>query len=326
MANETVVYLFGEDEGFIRRFGAYLQQKAPLPLAVSCFTREEELRQSLKEKPAELLLVPEALREEFSGGRASLFYFTEDRGCRDPRALYLYRPMEKQLRQLLEDREDAGAAGDRERPATVWALFSPAGGCGRTAAALLLGQQLAESGPTLFLSTERFSGLSRQLAREKQGDLSELLYAALVRGKPAEKLPELTEHLGRLELVLPPEDPKDLRDPEEEDWLYLLTELRNAGRYRHIVLDLGDGIREESWLLRQADRILLPVRADRIAADKEQAWRAYLAEQGEEALAERARRLELPDTPEVKAYLDHRELRLTEWGRSVKQLLQEEDV
>lgn len=319
---EPCMAIFGPEKEYIFRFGSYLQKKLPRPFKVRCFTEEAAFRGFLEDAQPELCIVPEALARELEG-REGVFFFSETARPEDPGALYRYRPMEKQLRQLLQGRESMAVRAPKERIRTrIWGVYSPVHGCGQSVTALLLGQLLAEEAGTLYLNTERFSGLAAALGREKQGSLSELLYYARVRGHVAEKLPELTEHSGNLSLLFDA-GREDLDSLGQEDWRYLLESVRDAGLYRHLVLDLGDGVRDERWLLELCDRIYMPVRRDRGSGYKETAWRDAMEAAGQEELLNRIRRFTLP---EGRDYTDFHQLRFTEWGRFVKQLLREEDL
>ena len=58
MAEKQLVLYYREAE-FVTRFAAYLEKRSALPVRCRCFTEEEPLREHLKAKGADLLLVPE---------------------------------------------------------------------------------------------------------------------------------------------------------------------------------------------------------------------------------------------------------------------------
>ena len=100
--------------------------------------------------------------------------------------------------------------------------------------------------------------------------------------------------------------------------------LRASGRYRHIVIDAGDGAADEVWLLEAADRIFMPVKPGGIALHRERAFCARLEREGREELLERTLRFAFPETEEVGELMDYRQLLYTQWGRTLRRLVREE--
>ena len=251
-------------------------------------------------------------------------YFTEEERQGDERAMYRYRPASRQLAQILGMiGQEAEAEGQSTR-ADVLAVYSPVRGAGTTAAAVLLGMILAEKEPTLLLCTERYSVLPALLPREREGTLAELLYYAKVKGDPAAHLPELEEREGNLVWICPAAEPGDLRSATQEEWTALILAVRASGRYRHVVIDAGDGAEDEVWLLETADRIFMPTKAGGLSLHRERAFCARLEREGREDLLERTLRFTFPETEEVRELMDYRQLLYTQWGRALRRLLREE--
>lgn len=320
---ETTVAVCGEEKEWLDRFARFLREKAQPRLAVQLFSSADALRQYLTEHRADLAIVPEETAAEFETA-CPVLYFTEEERPGDERAMYRYRPASRHLAQIL------GAAGreseDNGRPvrADVLAVYSPVRGAGTTAAAMLLGMILAEKEATLLLSTERYSVLPALLAREREGTLAELLYYAKVKGDPAAHLPELEEREGNLVWICPAPEPEDLRSASEEDWTALILAVRASGRYRHVVIDVGDGAEDEVWLLETADRIFMPTKTDGISLHRERAFCARLEREGREELLEKTLRFSFPDSDEIRELLDYPQLLHAQWGRSLRRLLREE--
>ncbi len=326
MDHKTLVLLDG-DERYVFRFAEYLQKKVRLPLRVKAFTEEGELRFFLEDGAADILILPPELRDdETLKGRKATFWFSDEARPEDPSALFRYRPMEKNVRQILRALEGEGqetlpsGAGLK-----VWGVWSPAGGSGKTASALILGQLLGEEAPALYLNLERFSGLDTLLGGEKEGSLSDLLYLARVRTEGAFRLTELTEHLGNLAYIRPAAVGEDLRAAGEEDWTLLVETVRASRLFRHLVLDIGDGPADPLWLLSLCDRIYVPGRGDPAGGAKESEWRRSLEADDREDILGRIRRFTLPPPEEAGESADFRRLRYTNWGRQIRQLLLEED-
>lgn len=320
---ETTVVICGKEKEWLGRFARYLREKAMPGLNVPVFSGREELEAYLSDHPAELAIVPEEMAAEFENVCRTL-YFTEEDRPGDPRAMYRYRPAGRHLSQILSViGSEAGECGQPVR-ADVQAVWSPVRGAGTTAAAVLLGLILSEKEPTLLVSAERYSALPALLPREREGSLADLLYYVKVKGDPAAHLPELEEREGNLVWICPAAEPEDLRSAAGEDWAALILALRASGRYRHVVIDAGDGPGDEVRILEAADRIWMPTKQNGIALQRERAFRARLEREGREELLDRTVRFSFPETEEVRDLLDYRQLLHTQWGRCIRRLVREE--
>ena len=162
------------------------------------------------------------------------------------------------------------------------------------------------------------------LSREREGTLADLLYFARVKGDAAAHLAEAEEREGNLVWICPAAEPEDLRSASREDWLTLIFALKTSGRYRHIVIDAGDGAEDEVWLLEAADRIWMPARGDGIALHRERAFCTRLEREGREEILGRILRFSFPETEEVRELMDYRQLLYTQWGRALRRLVRED--
>ena len=318
---ETVIVICGKETDWLERFGQYLREKAQPRLKAAVFSDEDEARACLMKTRVDLAILPEEMAEEFSA-LTEVLYFTEEERPGDERALYRYRPMSSHLRQI-RARLGRHAEESEAKQAEIHAVYSPVRGAGQTAASVILGQILAESGPTLLVNTERYSVLPALLPREKEGTLADLLYYARVRGDVAEHLPEVEEREGNLFWICPAPETEDLRSASQEDWTVLLNALKAGSGFGKIVIDAGDGAQDETWLLEMADFIWMPLGKSGISLQRERAFCARLEREGRAELFERTRRFCFPETEEVNGLLDYRQLLYTAWGRYLRQLLRE---
>ena len=321
MAEKQLVLYYHEAE-FVTRFAAYLEKKSALPVRCRCFTEEAPLREYLKAKGADLLLVPEGfdLQSPETAGIPCLM-FTERREETEG-LLPVYRSMGSQIRRLSRalDWEETREARPNER-AELIGFYSPVRGAGQSVSAILMGMQLAEEAPALLINLERFSGLGGILPFHG-GSLSDLLYFARVQGNPLSQLGAVTESYGPLSLIPPVRDPEDLKENSAEDWRFLLGQRRDAGLYRTILLDIGDGLPQEKAVLALCDRIYCALREDEIALAKWREWQDTLKEQGEEEVLSRLHPFCLPPGG-LKGWTEYRELRHLAWGRTVRALTED---
>ena len=318
MAEKQLVLYHGEAE-FVTRFAAYLEKKSALPVRCRCFTDETALRSWLREKGADLMLVPEDFdRNTPEAAGIPCLLFTERRE-EGENCLPVYRSMNSQIRRLSRalDWEESREMRQNER-AELIGFYSPVRGAGQSVSAILMGMQLAEEAPTLLINLERFSGLASLLPFHG-GSLSDLLYFARVQGNPTAQLGAVTETYGPLSWIPPVRDPEDLRENGAEDWRFLLGQLQTAGLYRTIILDIGDGLQQEKTLLSLCDCIYCILREDELAQAKWREWQTLLQDQGESELLSRLRPFYLPPAG-IQGWTEYRELRHLAWGRAIRAL------
>ncbi len=322
MAEKQLVLYYREAE-YVKRFAAYLEKRSALPVRCRCFADEGSLRDHLRTKGADLLLVPEDFERGIPEAEGiPCLVFTERRE-ESGEYLPVYRSMSSQIRRLslALDWEEIREVKTKER-AELIGFCSPVRGAGQSVSAILMGMQLAEEAPALLINLERFSGLGSILPFHG-GSLSDLLYFARVQGNPLTQLGAVTESYGPLSLIPPVRDPDDLRENSAEDWRFLLGQLRDAGLYRTILLDIGDGLAQEKTILAMCDRIYCVLREDEIALAKWREWQNALKDQGEEELLARLHPFHLPPAA-LKGWTEYRELRHLAWGRTIRALTEAE--
>ncbi len=321
---ETTVVIYGKEREWLKRFADQLRERTKLRLKVMEFSAEELARSYLREHPVDLAILPEEMAAEYASV-CEVLYFTEEKRPAEERAMYRYRSMSRHLEQIMAfcGRKPEEGAGGKTDVHVVW---SPVRASGASAAAMLLGQLMAEKEPVLLLDTGRWSVLPAMLAREKEGSLADLLYYARVGADPAAHLSENEEREGSLAWICPAQEAADLRSASQKDWTVLVQALKACGRYRHIVIDAGDGPADETWLLKTADRIWMPLRKDGISLQRERIFCEALEREGKIELLDHVRRFVLPETDELRELLDYRQLLFTEWGRFMRGLLRESEL
>ena len=97
---ETTVVICGKEKEWLERFARYLREKAQPRLAVQLLADPDALRRYLAEHRAELAIVPEENAAEFEAA-CPVLYFTEEERPGDARAMYRFRPVSRQLSQIL---------------------------------------------------------------------------------------------------------------------------------------------------------------------------------------------------------------------------------
>lgn len=322
---QKLLVLCAQDRAYVERFAAYLQRKARLPHRVRSFYEAEKLLSFLEtDRPDLLLISPELFGHVEDLALPSVMLWAEEDGG-EVGELYRYQPMGECLRRLIARMEEAAplnrAPGFSRMK--IWGVYSPSRSSGQTTAGLLLGQFLAEREPALYLNLERVSGFSELMEGGERGSLSDLLYLQRTGGNLRQGLSEMADYLGSLAWLMPVCNREDLRLLSEQEWQELLHAIGDAGLYRHLILDIGDGPGDERWLLRACDRILVTVRGDRVSQAKVEEWLTYMKEAGEERILQRIRRIKLLPLGREEEFSDYRELRLGTWGQIIQNYLRE---
>lgn len=316
------IILFHEDYHYIKRFAAYLERESALSVECLILESRQEALKAAAESDTDLIIIPESEQtDKPEEAGIPLLYFTERSERRGASFLPMFRSMDEQIRSIRAvldfKTEKLGAGG-----AHVIGFFSPVHGAGQSVSSLLMGMQLAEKEPALLLNLERFSGLWRFLPHDG-GSLSDLLYYARTRADPLLHVSENIEYLGPLAMIPPVREPEDLTQLKEADWKLLIGQLRDAGEYRYILLDIGAGIPQEEALLSLCDRIYVPLREDALAIEKSEEWQNHLKARGREDILERLKPYRLPPLL-LNEWVDYRELRLSAWGKTIKALTEAE--
>lgn len=188
--------------------------------------------------------------------------------------LYKYQSGEKMLGSIIHECEEMFDTGDtvqgmtRSKRQKVIGVFSPVHRIGKTAYALKLGEELAETENVLYLNLETFAGLGGHFEQDGQTLADVLYYARQEKGNLGLMITTLVCHRGNLDYVKPmpvSEDMKEIRGPE---WAGLIDKILEQSIYETVVLDVGDGIPELFTLLKCCTEIHMPVLEDEYSRAK----------------------------------------------------------
>ncbi|WP_146241032.1 hypothetical protein [Paenibacillus sambharensis] len=247
-----------KEEGYIKRLADYVRSSPQgSEWRITGFTSTAALRQYMKGGYAVdmMLAAPDFMEEAFASCAPSVIKLALVRRLGEltglnagAEELLQYQPLPQLLRQIA-DRRLAGKArsshGAAERNGTkIAAVYSAAGGIGKTVTALNMAHQAAVSGLHVFyLNLEPFDATPLLLGGAQEEGLSRLLYA--LKSQP-DTAGDLMRKLRRQHPVLRADflaggshpDERFAMTPEDTD--RLLELLRSEGDYDLIIVDLDN--------------------------------------------------------------------------------------
>lgn len=297
------------EEAYARRLMEYLSRKESF-FEICIFTGMEMLLGYMASHRADILLIEEELMdgqvEAVMPGRIILL----SEGSKVAEGgkysmIYKFQPAEAVEKEIMNFYALQGGrlAADEavEQSRSLWCVFSPAGGCGKTAFALALGQWLAREKQVLYLSLESFGSLMPEGGQQGMTDL--LYYTKERKENLFMVLGSLAEKRQGLDCILPVDCCKDLELMDKGDLDYLLEALEKSC-YERIILDIGFINKLTFYLLSKCSRIFMPRRGEEDIG-KMSAMERSIRMEGKEELLGRMEKFLLPEahSPEMERFL-----------------------
>ncbi len=291
------------------RLAAYLTENRCTPFEVHAFTDTEALLAFAAGHSLELLLIaPEAVTEQtgqLACGRQILLVDTvpgPSRKGESVLSVYKYQAADSLIAEVLDlYRQTAPGPGllpDLHEKVAIYGVYSPIHRCGKTSFALTLGEVLAETGQTLYLNTESFSGFENLFGKTWENDLLDLLYFFREQdGSLIYRLHSLVQTFHRLQFVPPASCAGELAGVTQEEWLSLLDTLPAVGGYDNLVLDLGESMGGLYSVLRRCSLVFMPVLEDRVSMAKLSQFEQQLSFQDSLTLQGKIRKIHPPVLP-----------------------------
>ena len=273
MKKKKVFAICDLEEAYVVRLADYLNRQAQMPMQVLAFTRLDRLKEYARDNPIEILLISsDAMSEEVKDLNVHRVIILSD--GEDPalekrgEVIRKYQDSDSIARQVLRyagEEPDISMPGD----CTVYGIYSPLGRCGKTMLSLTIAQICSETGRTLYLNLEHYSGFETLFRTTYRSDMADLLYES--KQDPA-NLPALLEsaaqHIGDLDIIPPAFFPDDMREVTSTEWRHFLARAAALGGYRTIVLDIGPVTGDVTGLLQTCTRVFVPILADPVSRAK----------------------------------------------------------
>lgn len=313
----------------------YLNEKRTTPFEVQAFTNVASLEKFARENEIEILLIStRAMCNEIRDlPIRRTIILSEGEPLQDLEEypfVYKYQSSDQILSEVMEyyveDHPKPHILTLGTRKTQVYGIYSPIGRTKKTSFALALGEILAETKQVLYLNFEEFSGFEDLFDVSYKTDLSDLIYFARQReGNLIYKLNSVVQTFHELQYIPPVMSPADIRDVSGQEWIDFIKELISYGEYDVIILDLSDQVDEVFQILKECDRIYMPVQEDMMSKAKLLQYEKLLHMLDLEEIETRTRRLHLPVQPLQKENGNlTQQLVWGEMGNFVRHLLWEE--
>ena len=166
--NKKIFVVSDTDREYTERFIRCLEAWEGSRFEIRGFTEKECLSEQLAARPADILLISEAMLgmdPEFRGqleasSRRMLVLSEQSGGGGEEHFVYRYQPLDRILRQIAAYCEEQEPwEEDAALHAEIYGVYSPVKRCYKTTFSLILGQILADRGTTLYVNLEDCSGL-----------------------------------------------------------------------------------------------------------------------------------------------------------------------
>lgn len=279
------------------------QGKKELPFEIHGFTKNESLQEFCDKNEIALLLISEPdYREELRDKAIDQILVLREGAGSLPKgvaAVNKFQPAGMLYRDIMR----VYAEGERIVPfrkseknkIRLLGVYSPLHCCMQTTFALTAGELLAKKCKTLYLNFECFSGFEMLLGRRFGGNLTDVLYYYdCAKEKLPYKLESIVQKMGDLYFIPPAASYEDFRDIKEEDWLSVITQIAETGRYETVLLDLTEQVRGVYPLLTACDKIYTLVKDDRMAQAKLAQYELMLEQEAYRGIREKTVKCRLP--------------------------------
>ena len=315
----------------------YLNERRTTPFEVQAFTNISSLESFARENEIEILLIStRAMCNEIRELPIKrTIILSEGEPLQDLEEypfVYKYQSSDQILSEVMEyyveDHPQPHILAMGAKRTKVYGIYSPIGRTRKTAFALALGEILAETKQVLYLNFEEFSGFEELFGVSYKTDLSDLIYFARQKeGSLVYKLNSVIQTFHELQYIPPAMSPADIRDVSGEEWLGFIREVMSYREYDVIILDLSNQVDEVFQILKECDRIYMPVQDDMISQAKLLQYEKLLHMLELEEVESKTKRLRLPVQPLQKENGNlTQHLVWGEMGSFVRRLLWEEEA
>lgn len=271
MVKKTMI-LADSDEAYLERLSNYFMEKSP-QLELNIFTDRYLLRKYLENAKADILVVGESFADSemalLTNVSVKLILSSGNSLVEGFEPVRKYQKTESLLNEiLLKYAEKTGSSETIKGNChtRVAAFYSPAGGTGKSVLSLGMAVSSASAGlKTLYLNLEEVDSI-RYILEKTPGSLSDLFLSLKTKGmnvgiKLASSAAK--ETAGGFYYVSGVESVSEYEEMNSNDMVHFLEIIKELAEYEVIVLDLSSGFYERTVeILKQADRIFVPVTAD----------------------------------------------------------------
>ncbi len=300
---DHILVLCDTEEEYARHMTEYLKSHKEAPWNIHTYTEVESLVSFAKEYSIDMLVVAENayVQQIRELGVKKCVLLNESGVVRwsGIRNVNKYQEAESVYREILseyvETAKDPLPKLAVEYGTKMIGFFTPVHRSLQTTFALTMGQILAQKHKTLYLNFEFCAGNPELLPDMRTRDLSDLIYFLNTdKERFLLRMQTILLKKGQMDYVPPVKAGMTLPEVKQEEWLELLSRIRESGEYEYIILDLGESIQGLLELLRACDRIYTLVKDGRSARGKIAQYERLLQMTDYEELLTKSSRYRLP--------------------------------
>ncbi|HCT92014.1 MAG TPA: hypothetical protein DF613_11650 [Lachnospiraceae bacterium] len=304
MAEMKMLAVCAGEGGYGVKLAEYVRNQTGCPFLVQAFSTVETLKEYLKLRSVDAILLDEVLyeKEEWQEYSGILCLLGNGIGQEDyPPRVFKYQPARDIVHEILAQwgsvTETGGYPLASKKRMEIFGVYSPVGRCGKSLFTLALGLELARYRRTLYLNLESWPALEGRLKISSGESLSDLLYFLRQKREPLpERIYGMAVTVCRLDMIPPVRAPADLAAVSVEDWQYLFETLRCRSSYEAVVLDIGDSPQPTEKLLGICGRVYVPTLPDRESGIKLERFLTFMRENACRELAPEIETVSLPGT------------------------------
>jgi hypothetical protein len=251
---KLTILIADPDERYTAKLASFVRTgEFSKQLSLACFTHPEALSQAVNPSGRRwsLYVIHESLAESFVPliGRREIVLLSEQPVTKEggiDKRIAKYQPLDRFFAKLLSLCIESSKATNDRQPESgrcrVSAVYSAAGGAGKTTVALNMAAQLAQRGKQVFLlNLEPLPSLPPHASESEGGGLSRFLYD--LRAQHRQLVGKLEQYKTydpalKVSTFAPPENLLELKEMTEKDTVETIRCIRASGVYEELVIDL----------------------------------------------------------------------------------------
>lgn len=302
--NKKVLAIFDSEENYAYGLMEYFEGKSNLPFRVHVFTDRLRFDAYTKKDEIECLLLSESIYyEDIEEYKIPHIIVLSESGSALNNTLHhinKYQATEQIYKEVIEyyteNHEGAlNALRTTKSKLKVIGIYTPIGRCLQTTFAFTLGQILSQRSKALYLSFERYSGLTTMLKRQFDADISDLMYYfECAKEKLAYRVDSIVENINGLDFIPPATVYQSLAGIKGEQWIDLFMEIEKCTDYEYLILDMTDGILDLWSILRFCDVVYTISRGDPMAMAKISQYESSIGLSGYEDVLGKTKKWSFP--------------------------------
>ncbi|HHW30882.1 MAG TPA: AAA family ATPase [Clostridiaceae bacterium] len=274
-----------EEKEYVDALSDFILENFPGKFSIYSFTNKTIFTKYMVEEysPYDILLINPSLYDESlpEGKQGIVIFLAETIGdnCRDGNktAIYKYqsgRAIVQEIVRIYSERRNTGKyITGNVKETKVIAVYSPAGGTGKTTLALSIGICCAKKSlRTLYINLEDIYSAGQFFDTYEKPGLSNIIYYSKLMNKDIlSKIEEIKciDPNYSLCYIGPPDSVLDLDELEPEDLQYILKELKQSGIYDLIIVDMSGGSNKKNFTIFDAsDEIIFVLSQEQYCHEK----------------------------------------------------------